>query len=123
MDDMPLDTVEKQQFCGMIIAHDPDAKKLYHQKVHEKIRYFKKNMHAAIRKLLSLDGQWVALTTDHWTSIAKQSYCRMSAYWIDSNFSIHNKVLGCWLHEGNSLGDTLRDEFMLNLFTNKALTN
>jgi hypothetical protein len=28
-----------------------------------------------------------------------------------------NKALGCWLHEGNSLGDTLRDEFMLNLFT------
>jgi hypothetical protein len=117
MDDMPLDTVENQQCCDMIIVHDPDAKKIYHWMVHEKICYFKANIHAAIRKLLSVDGQWVDLTTDHWTLIAKQSYCGMSTHWIGGNCNIHNKALGCWLHESNSLGDTLRDEFLLNLFT------
>jgi hypothetical protein len=41
----------------------------------------------------------------------------MSAHWIDGDFNVHNKAHGCWLHEGNSLGDTLRNEFLLNLFT------
>jgi hypothetical protein len=117
MEDMPLDTVENKHFRDMIASHDADAKPLHCRKVHEKIRYFENNIHAAISKSLSVDGQWVALTTDHWTSIAKQSYCGMSAHWIDGDFNIHNKALGCWLHEGNSLGDTLRDEFLLNLFT------
>jgi hypothetical protein len=40
----------------------------------------------------------------------------MSAHWIDGEFNIHNKALGCWLHEGNLLGSTLRDKFLLNLF-------
>jgi hypothetical protein len=67
-----------------------------------------------------VDGLWVDLTT----LISKQSYCGMSAHWIAGNFNIHNKAIGCWLHEGNSLGDTLRDEFLLNLFTHgSTLTN
>jgi hypothetical protein len=117
MEDMPLDTVENERFREMIAAHDADAKPIHNRKVHEKIRYFETNIHAAITKSLSVDGQWVALTTDHWTSIAKQSYCGMTAHWIDSDFNMHNKTLGCWLHEGNSITNSLRDEFLLNLFT------
>ena len=56
MEDPPQDTVENKHFCGMIILHDRDAKKLYHHKVHKKIHYFEENMHAAISKLLSVDG-------------------------------------------------------------------
>jgi uncharacterized protein (DUF305 family) len=83
MADMPLDTVEDQHFCDMIVAHDPVAKNMHCQKVHAKIRYFEQNIRDAITKSLSVDGQWVAaLTTDHWTSIAKQSYCGMSAHRI-----------------------------------------
>jgi hypothetical protein len=117
MEDMPLDTVENKRFREMIAAHDADAKPMHSRNVHEKIRYFENNIHAAISKSLSVDGQWVALTTDHWTSAAKQSYCGMTAHWIDGDFNMHNKTLGCWLHEGNSLTNSLRDEFLLNLFT------
>jgi hypothetical protein len=114
---MLLDTVEDKHFYNMMIVHDADAKKLCCQKVHQKILYFETNSHADISKSLCVDGEWVVLTTDHWTSIAKQSCCGMSAHWIDGDFNIHNKALGCWLHEGNSLDDTIRDKFLLNLFT------
>mgnify|MGYP006914623450 CR=1 FL=1 len=72
MEDLPLDTVENKHFCDIIIVHDADAKKLYCWKVHEKIRYFEENMHAAISKSLSVYDQWVTLTTYQWTSIAKE---------------------------------------------------
>ena len=99
------------------IAHDAAATKLYGWKVHQKIRYFEKHINAVISKLLSVDSQWVALVvTDHCTLIAKQSYCGMSAHWIHGDFNIHNKALGCWVHEGNLLSDTLSNQFMLNLF-------
>jgi hypothetical protein len=58
-------------FWDMIVVHDAEAKKLYCWKIYDKIGYFEENIHAAIRKSLSVDGQWVALTTDHWTSIAQ----------------------------------------------------
>jgi hypothetical protein len=48
MEDMPLDTVENEHFCEVIVAHDADAKKLYCRKVHKKICYFEENIHAAI---------------------------------------------------------------------------
>jgi hypothetical protein len=55
-EDMPLNTVENTNFQDMLVVHDADAKKTSCWKVHEKIRYFEKNMHTAISKSLSVNG-------------------------------------------------------------------
>jgi hypothetical protein len=63
-------------------------------------------------------GGWVTITCDHWTSVAKQSYCGMTAaYWIDEDFKLHSCTMGCcWLHEGGSSTEDLRDAFLIHLF-------
>ena len=41
----------------------------------------------------------------------------MTAYWIDEDFKFHSCTMGCWLHEGGSTAEDLRDAFLINLFT------
>jgi hypothetical protein len=53
---------------------------------------------------------------DPWTSVAKQSYFVMTAHWIDEDFKFHSCTMGCWLHEGGSTADDLRDAILSNLF-------
>jgi hypothetical protein len=45
---------------------------------------------ARMRHLLSykLLGKAVALTTDHWTSVANQSYLAITAHWMDENWDL-----------------------------------
>ena len=52
-------------------------------------------------------GLRMSITTDHWTSRGKDSYTGIPAHWIDKKFDLQNRVLGCWLHEGDSELQTL----------------
>ena len=65
---------------------------------------------------MTTTGRFVSITCDHWTSVAKQSYCGMTAHWIDEDFKLHSCTMGCWLHEGGSTAEDLRDAFLINLF-------
>ncbi len=38
------------------------------------------------------------------------------AHWIDEGFKLHSCTMGCWLHEGGSTAEDLRDAFLINLF-------
>jgi hypothetical protein len=40
----------------------------------------------------------------------------MTAHWIDEDFKLHSCTMGCWLHEGGSSAEDLRDAFLVNLF-------
>ena len=38
------------------------------------------------------------------------------AHWIDDTFELKNRVLGCWLYEGDSESQTLWDKFIEEMF-------
>jgi hypothetical protein len=39
----------------------------------------------------------------------------MTAHWIDEDFKLHSCTMGCFLHEGGSTAEDLRDAFFINL--------
>jgi hypothetical protein len=75
-------------------------------------------LEASIRQtqLGTTSGGFVPIVCDHWTSVAKQSYYGMTAHWIDEGFKFHSCTMGCWLHEGGSTVEDLRDAFLIDLF-------
>lgn len=115
MDLLPLSTVESDHYRQHIRAHDSKAKGVTTKKVKERMRQFEANIREAM--LLSMQGNWISLTIDHWTSVAKQSYSGMTSHWIGEDFVLQSRVLGCWLHEGDSESASLVDDFVTSLFT------
>ena len=61
-------------------------------------------------------GQVVSLTTDHWSSLRKDSYCALTCHWIDKDFVLHSADLGCWYHEGRSTSAVLLEDFKDKVF-------
>jgi hypothetical protein len=76
-----------------------------------------------IRKLASetIEGQWIAVTVDHWTSKEKHNYTGMTVHWLDEKMQLHSLKLGCFLQEGGSEGDKLVDDFLVKLFVDAGL--
>jgi hypothetical protein len=83
-------------------------------KVKDHFRVLEANIRQA--QLVTISGGFVTIVCDHRTYVAKQSYCGMTAYWIDEDFKFHSCTMGCWLHEGGSTAEDLRDAFLIDLF-------
>jgi hypothetical protein len=114
MENVPTDVVQSKYFRAMLNSFDSNAAPPSVNKAKDQFRVLEANIRQA--QLVTTSGCFVTITCDHWTSIAKQSYCGMTAYWIDEDFKFHSCTMGCWLHEGGSTADDLRDAFLINLF-------
>jgi hypothetical protein len=71
-------------------------------KVKDQFRVLEANIRQA--QLVSTSDCFLTIPCDHWTSVAKQSYCGMTAHLIDEDF----KFRSCTMD--------LRDAFLINLF-------
>ena len=49
----------------------------------------------------------INLTADGWSSDAKDAYCGLTAHWIDQNWILHSKCLGCNLMEERHTAELL----------------
>jgi hypothetical protein len=52
-----------------------------------------------------LTGEYVAITTDSWTSIANDSYIGTTVHWIDDTFGLHSGPLGVKHHIGKACAE------------------
>jgi hypothetical protein len=114
MENVPTDVVESPYFRDMLKSYDANAEPPSKNKVKDHFRVLEANIRQA--QLVTTTGGFVTITCDHWTSVAKQSYCGMTGHWIDEDFKLHACTMGCWLHEGGSTAEDLRDDFLINLF-------
>lgn len=54
-----------------------------------------------------LDGEFVAITTDGWTSRSNDSYMSLTVAFIDSEWELHHLSLDCTKHTGTTTGEDL----------------
>jgi hypothetical protein len=63
--------------------------------------------------ILSLEGQRISFTTDHWTSLANESYMTVTAHYIDLQWELQSAVLQTVLmserHTGENIATRLQE--------------
>jgi hypothetical protein len=64
----------------MLKSYDANAEPSSINKVKDHFRVLEANIRQA--QLVTTSGGFVTITCDHWTSVAKQYYCGMTAHWI-----------------------------------------
>jgi hypothetical protein len=78
----------------MLKSYDVNADPPSINKVKDQFRVLEANIRQA--QLVTASGGFVTITCcDHWTSVAKQSYCGMTAHRIDEDFKFHSCTRGC----------------------------
>jgi hypothetical protein len=92
----PLNTCEDPYFRNLCRSLNKDAEVFGRGRITAKVQ----EAAARMRHLLSdtLCGKVIALTTDHWTSIANQSYLAITAHWIDEDWALQYSTLCCTHH-------------------------
>jgi len=65
----------------------------------------------------ALGGKFLALTCDHWTSVAKESFLALTGHWIDENWVLRSGAMACARHYGKSTAEDVcqevKDQFAL----------
>ena len=75
-----------------------------------------KEMEVRAELVASLEGQHVVLTTDHWTSVAKQNYTGLTSHHINSKWELVSHELGCILHEGRTRAEDCYNDLIEKLW-------
>jgi hypothetical protein len=84
MDNVPTtDVLQSKYFRAMLKSYDANADPPSINKVKNQFRVFEANRQA---QLITTSGGFVTIKNDHWTYVAKQSYCGMTAHSIDEDF-------------------------------------
>ena len=97
----PLSAVEKDSFRAMVHCLNRKAPVIGYDKIRTLLsnKYFD-TMHA-VTKILK--GKDIALTTDAWTSIAKEGYVTCTVHFIEpKTWTLHHFSLGIFKKDGNS---------------------
>ncbi|CBJ33910.1 conserved unknown protein [Ectocarpus siliculosus] len=61
----------------------------------------------AVKTALMLDAEFVAITTDGWTSRNNESYMSLTVAYIDYEWKLHHLSLDCAKHTGTTTGEDL----------------
>ena len=100
MENLPLTTVKLKLYGQHIESIDSTMKPFSTVTMKDTLRSLEDNIWDKI--VQRAKGSCTALTNDHWTSHRKDSYTGMTTHWIEDNFQLQNRFIGCWLHEGES---------------------
>jgi hypothetical protein len=84
LDNVPTDVVQSKYFRAMLKSYDANADPPSINKVKDQFRVLEANIRQV--KLLTMSGGFVTITL----IIAKQSYCGMTAHWIDKHSKFHS---------------------------------
>lgn len=99
----PLNTIEGDYFRAMCRSLSLDAPILSSFTTMKRMLQVEANIRFLFRK--TLEGQHMAITLDHWTSIAKKNYLAQTAHFIDDQWTLKSFTLTCCLPTGSSGGD------------------
>jgi len=99
---LPASLVENEYFRAFLKVHNPLHTQVYsREKVTRELAIQADYVRMVLKKILR--DQHVALTTDHWTSLANHSYMAMTAHWINDDWELISTTLCCDHHESVEL--------------------
>lgn len=98
----PLNTIEGERFRAMCKSLSADAPILTKVSVMKRLLQVESNVKYLFKKFL--DGQQLAITLDHWTSMANVNYVGTTAHFITDQWVLKSYTLACTVHKGGSGG-------------------
>lgn len=96
----PLNTIEGVRFRAMCRSLSPHAPLITKARVMNRLLQVEANVKFVFKKIL--EGQHVAITLDHWTSIANVNYVAQTAHFITDQWVLKSCTLACTVHKGGS---------------------
>ncbi|CAB1112273.1 unnamed protein product [Ectocarpus sp. CCAP 1310/34] len=100
--------VEYPEFHAVVSGLNKKARAPIRRALVEKMREIKKNLESEVA--LMLDDEYVAITTDGWTSRSNESYMSLTVAYIDVGWQLHHLSLNCTKHTGSTHGEDLARE-------------
>ena len=99
----PISTCDNVHFRRMCHALSPGkTQDLSSQTVLKELLKVKDQVTISLKEFLV--GQYFALTTDHWTSCANESYMAATLHYIDDSWVLRSLTLTCSPHTGETTG-------------------
>ena len=98
----PVSTCDNAQFRRMCATLSPKSATLSSDTVMREMLQIKDQVAEAMKFFLV--DQRFALTTDHWTSCANESYMASTLHYIDDNWTLRSMTLNCSPHTGEKTG-------------------
>ena len=99
----PLNTIEGDRFRAMCKSLSEDAPEMTANKVMQSLLQVEQNIKQKFRKML--EGQYLSITLDHWTSGNKIAFVAQTAHFVDADYKLQRCTLACTVHSGGSSGD------------------
>jgi hypothetical protein len=87
----PLNTCDDPYFRAFCDSLCPGTKVYSREKIRKEVQIQAAEAKFRISQLVS--GEYIALTTDHWTSVANESYLALTAHWIDANWVLNYRTI------------------------------
>ena len=104
----PIATCEDPYFRDMCKSLNTNVKPFGRAKVTEHIKKISEFVKQTL--ILALEGKHVALTCDHWTSVANVSYLAATVHFIEDDWQLSSFTLSCKEHTGSTTApDILRE--------------
>jgi hypothetical protein len=104
----PISTCEQDTFTEMIQFLSKRNITLTRSAAKERILQQAFDKKEEVKKLTK--GQHVAITSDHWTSVANENYCAVTGHFIDCYWDLYAITLKCEKREGTSRAEDIADE-------------
>jgi hypothetical protein len=98
---LPYSMVDNPYFIELVHSLSPKAKVLDRKALVQAISLEAVNMKIVVEH--SVKGWWYAITSDHWTSIAKISYVTVTIHYINTEWELKHNTLCLKAKRGQSL--------------------
>lgn len=105
MTQQPLSVCENEYFERMVHSLNPKVQVPYRSKIDNRLIEIEAQVRAAITALVA--GQYVACTTDAWTSVANVSYCSLTLAYVNAAWELVNLSLDCSAFPGSHDGQAI----------------
>jgi hypothetical protein len=99
----PLNTIEGERYRAMCKSLSLDAPEMTANKVMNSLLQIEQDIKQQFRK--KLEGQYISMTLDHWTSGNKVAFVAPTAHFVDADYRLQRCTLACTVHSGGSSGD------------------
>ena len=101
----PLAIVDAQAFRAMIQTLNPKASIPDRKGIIRKMSEMRALMEHEFVPMMR--DEWVAITTDSWTSNAGQTFLGVSYHWVGADWELRSVCVDCELLEGSTVGEEL----------------
>jgi len=111
-DRLPISMVEGRGFIEFLHKLNPRFRVPVHSTITRRLHAVYAVIRAKLKEVLT-EAEFLALTTDMWTSRGKDAYCGVTGHWLDKEFNLYSCTLGVSPAPGSHTADNIAKKVQL----------